>query len=296
MKKVLIAVVILGMSGGAYAADFEKLAVKAGGLKALASAEGVAVPDVPKGDMRSAEAGTPVKFITINGGSFMMGRESMGSLFGDAKPIHAVAIKTFEMSKTEVTVGQYAQCVEQGACTEPTTGKYCNWGKPNRQLYPANCVTWDQANQYAKFIGARLPSEAEWEYAVKSGGKNQKYSWGNDKPTCDKAVMHGRGDDGCGTGGTLPVCSKPAGNTAQGLCDMIGNVGEWVQDKYQFSYDEAPADGSAYEASGSMRVMRGGSFVSGELSYLNLGDLRADSRSNSPADLRYPYYGFRLAR
>lgn len=102
--------------------------------------------------------------------------------------------------------------------------QYCNSDKPGRQLHPVNCVDWEQANQYAKFKGARLPSDAEYEYAATSGGKNQKYPWGNEDETCDKAVMSGKGDYGCGSEATMPVCSKPAGNTAKGLCDMVGNV------------------------------------------------------------------------
>jgi len=59
--------------------------------------------------------------------------------------------------------------------------------------------------------------------------------------------MYGSGGDGCGKNGTWPVCSKPAGNTAQGLCDMAGNVAQWVQDKFYNTYNGAPADGSARE-------------------------------------------------
>lgn len=211
--------------------------------------------------------------------------------FEDAKPVHEVSIKTFQMAKTAVTVAQYAECVIKGACTEPAAGEYCNWGKPGRGSHPVNCVDWNQAQAYAKFKGARLPSEAEFEYAATSGGKNQKYPWGNDEPTCDKAVMRGNGGYGCGTNSTMPVCSKPKGNTAQGLCDMSGNVWQWVQDKYQDSYKGAPIDGSAFEGAGSARVIRGGSFVSDVASYL-----RADSRSGGGPGFRGNGVGFRLVR
>ncbi len=239
-------------------------------------------------------AGVPVKpvvFNTIPGGKFTMGTDTGEKGFEDAKPIHEVAIKTFDMSKTAVTVEQYAECVIKGACTEPGTGDYCNWGKPGRQLHPVNCVNWDQAQAYAKFKGARLPSEAEFEYAATSGGKNQKYPWGDDEPTCDKAVMYGNDGFGCGKNSTMPVCSKPAGNTAQGLCDMVGNVWQWMQDKYQDSYKGAPVDGSAFEAAGSARVMRGGSFGSNVARYL-----RADFRFYGGPGDRVGGIGFRLVR
>ena len=152
-------------------------------------------------------------------------------------------------------------------------------------------MDWDQASKYAKFKGGRLPSESEWKYAATSGGKNQKYPWGNDEPTCDKAVMKGNGNYGCGKNSTWPVCSKPAGNTAQGLCDMAGNVWQWMQDKYQDSYIGAPVDGSAFEAAGSIRVLRGGSFR-----YFVASSLRADARSFADPGNRGVNFGFRLAR
>ena len=220
-----------------------------------------------------------------------MGTNSSEQGFEDAKPIHAVAIKTFYISKTAVTVEQYAECVIKGGCTEPGTGDYCNWGKTGRQLHPVNCVDWNQANQYAKFAGGRLPSESEWEYAATSGNKHQKYPWGNDEPTCDKAVMYGNSGLGCSANGTMPVCSKPAGNTAQGLCDMVGNIWQWVQDTYQESYKGTPVNGSAFESSGPFRVLRGGSF-----SYFDTGFLRTDYRSYYVPNRRHNHIGFRLVR
>ena len=225
----------------------------------------------------------PVEFISIPAGKFTMGADSGEKGLDDAQPIHEVTIKAFEMSKTEVTVEQYAECVSKKGCTAPTTSGYCNWGKPGRQFHPVNCVNWAQAQAYAKFKGARLPSEAEFEYAATSGGKNQKYPWGNDEPTRERAVFN--------VNRTMPACSKPTGNTEQGLCDMSGNVWEWVQDVYKDSYGGAPVDGSAFEGAGSFRVVRGGSF-----SYGGAGILRAASRGYYGPGFRYGNVGFRLAR
>jgi formylglycine-generating enzyme required for sulfatase activity len=250
----------------------------------------------------------------------------MGTDNGDAraKPVHKVSIKNFEMSKTLVTVEQYEECVIKGGCTPPSTGKYCNWenhiqpvpipddGWPKRghEKDPVTCVDWYQATAYAKFmshnpkyVGARLPSEAEWEYAARSRGKNQKYPWGNEDATCERAVMQGNGGMGCGSGGTMPVlsengkeCARKAGQTQQGLCDMAGNVSEWVQDTYpdpetnQGSYVGAPTNGSAFESVGDYRVMRGGCF------YGDAELLRSDYRSYSLSSFRPGIFGFRLAR
>lgn len=269
--------------------------VKASDIKPVSE---VPVPVVSKGyvvenDPSAGVPATPIEWVTIPGGKFTMGTDDGEEGFEDAKPIHEVAIKTFEMSKTVVTVEQYAECVIKGKCTKPDIWcDGCNWYETDRQLHPVNCVDWDQANQYAKFKGARLPSESEWEYAATSGGKNQKYPWGNEAPTCDKAVMFDHYEGyGCGHNGTMPVCSKIYGNTAQGLCDMAGNVWQWVQDMYHNSYIGAPADGSAVEGAGSFRVLRGGSF-----SLMDASNLRADSRYLEHPGDHYNDFGFRLAR
>ena len=228
----------------------------------------------------------PVEWVTINGGKFTMGNGDE-----DARPAHKVSIGTFEMSKTPVTVQQYEECYNHGVCTPPSANdEYCNWRKAGRQYHPVNCVTWEEASQYARFKGGRLPSEAEWEYAAKSGGKDQKYPWGNVIASCDRAVMTGSGRDDCGKHGTQPVCSRPAGNTAQGLCDMAGNVWQWVQDNYYGSYRGAPADGSAVEDSGLIRAIRGGSFS------MDADYLRTDRRNGVVPSFRLNFIGFRIAR
>ena len=154
-----------------------------------------------------------------------------------------------------------------------------------------NCVDWKQARAYAKWAGGRLPSEAEWEYAARSQGKSWKYPWGNAKATCARAVISD-GGDGCGKNLTWPVCSKQKGNTSQGLCDMAGNVREWVEDWYHSSYKGAPTDGRAWTSpTGVYRVPRGGCwgcYASG---------CRAALRTTGYDPVfTYYYVGFRIAR
>jgi|GEM_PF-1827366 len=225
----------------------------------------------------------PVEWVSIPGGKFMMGTAGFSAGFEDTKPAHEVVIKPFEMFKTDVTVAQYAECVNAGKCTTPGTGGNCNWGIRERQKHPVNCVDWSQANQYAEFRGARLPSEAEWEYAARSGGKNYNYPWGDSLPTSDMAVMNANG--------TMPVCSKLAGNTEQGLCDMAGNVYQWVQDRYQNSYVGAPVDGEAFEITGPLRVLRGSKFNANNASLL-----RTAYRFSTAPGYRYDFIGFRIAK
>jgi hypothetical protein len=109
----------------------------------------------------------------VEGDFFDMGSEIASS----ESPVHSVLVPTFEMLKTEVTVTKYMKCVQVGACTNPSDkddNSYCNWGYTDRYDHPANCVSWHQSREYCEWIGGRLPSEAEWEYAARDGGKNQQ--------------------------------------------------------------------------------------------------------------------------
>jgi len=220
----------------------------------------------------TAKPGKPVEWVLLRGGNYTMGtNDEVGALFKDAKPVHKVGIKEFEMSKTEVTVAQYRECYAKGVCTCPKIA--IQEDRPADS--PITGITWGQANEYAKFAVGRLPTEAEWEYAATNEGQNVMYPWGNvasqaTYETCklrkavsmDPDLLNGPTSAfGCGTGTVWPVCSMPGGNTAQGLCDMSGNVVEWVQDNYLPSYEGAPVDGSAVVvANSNNHVVRGGYF------------------------------------
>ncbi len=211
-----------------------------------------------------------IEMILISGGSFMMGSD-VGS--SDEKPVHSVKVRNFFLSRTEVTVGQYRKCVDANVCSKPYNNhdikEYCNWEYSDRENHPINCVNWNQARTFARWVGGDLPSEAQWEYASRSEGKDIKYPWGNAEATCEYAVM-GRG---CGKGGlfsaTWEVCSKTKGNTVQGLCDMSGNVEEWVLDEKHESYNAAPSNDMAWCSVPNCesvkdvdsRVFRGGTFM-----------------------------------
>jgi formylglycine-generating enzyme required for sulfatase activity len=219
------------------------------------------------------------------------GTFQMGSNDGDfdERPVHPVTVPAFEILKTEVTVAMYRACQTAGSCSTPDTGGSCTWSSSAgaQEDHPINCVDWDQARAFAAWVGggARLCTEAEWEYAARSGGQDRTYPWGDATPTCDRAVM-----TGC-AGDTQPVCSRMTGNSDQGVCDLAGNVWEWVQDWFHSIYEGAPTDGSAWEnPAGSVRVLRGGSWG-------NAADsLRASYRGWLDPGLRYGLLGFRLCR
>ena len=230
-----------------------------------------------------------IKWVKIPSGSFNMGSNDGGS---NEKPIHQVRMSAFELSESEVTVGQYRKCVEAGVCTSPMTGERCNWNTSGRQDHPINCVDWGQARTFARWTGGDLPTEAQWEYAAR-GGQNFKYS-GSD----DASAVGWHGED-YSLGSTHPVKGKKS--NGYGLYDMSGNVSEWTLDEWHDSYSGAPDSGdqawggeptcmSACYNGLLKRVIRGGSW------YRYDCDLRIVSRSIYSADDYNFYLGFRVRR
>ena len=197
-----------------------------------------------------------------------------------------MTFKSFLMSKTEVTVGQYRKCVETGTCSPPGTGKHCNGGQLGREDHPINCVDWKQARTFANWAGGDLPSEAEWEYAAR-GGQRCRYAGSNDP---NKVAWY-KSNSG---GGTKPVGGKR--KNGFGLYDMSGNIWEWVLDEYKNSYSGAPRDGLAVcseptcRQSAPGRVFRGGSW------FRVAGYLRVAIRGICSPGLRFIDLGFRLRR
>ena len=178
--------------------------------------------------------------------------------------------------QAEVTVSQFRACVAAGACKTETfdeDGWDCNYGKSDRRAHPMNCVSWFGADAFCRWVGGRLPTEAEW-FAEASNNNSRKYSWGNAAVVCARAVIYENGA-GCGRYSTWPVCSKALGNSVSGLCDLAGNVLEWTSDWY--SPDE------------KFRSLRGGSWFHSPLS------ARASDRNYYGPSEQYFFIGFRCA-
>lgn len=209
------------------------------------------------------------EWIFIEGGTFDMGSED----YDNAQPIHSVTIPSFEIQKTEVTVYQYRQCVDAAVCPAPDTTDDCSgdltfpanhWLLPSHVNFPVSCITQSNAAEYCSWIGGFLPSESQWEYAARSTTTTYDYPWGSENPTCELAIIEEVEMGGCGKMASWEICSKSAGNSVQGVCDLIGNVAEWVSDDYHDNFIDAPDDGSAWISDAEQKITKGNSFSGGD--------------------------------
>jgi len=128
-------------------------------------------------------------------------------------------IDAFWLGKTEVTVEAYKRFVSSRDLSMPSQGD-----APGSDSHPAVQVSWSDAKRFCEELGGRLPTQEEWRYAV-SGGRDQKYPWGDSAPSCTRGAEDGANIKKCGHGSALPVSSF--GKNELKLTDMIGNVWEW---------------------------------------------------------------------
>ena len=212
------------------------------------------------------------------------------------KPPAAVNLAAFAISRTEVTNGQYARCVHARGCTAPANNV---WEKPGYANYPVTHVTWEQANDFAAFVGGRLPTEAEWEKACR-GPDGYNYPWSYAYPTRELANYHEY------IGGITPVeMFSPKGDSAYGLADMAGNVWEWTSSQYR-TYPYVVDDGRENQEEDALRVQRGGAWMTHDDAYLrcaarvgvsqgrsqnNIG-FRVRARSPGSPAYRHPWISF----
>ena len=180
----------------------------------------------------------------------------MGSLDGvgqeDEHPQHAVTLDAFWIDRTEITNALYQTCAEAGACRVQGMPWYDPQGRPDHPVE----VTWDNAEAYCRWVGARLPTEAEWEKAAR-GTDGRTYPWGSREPDCETANYLTE-DHFCVWEGASPVASYPSGASPYGVLDMAGNVAEWVNDWYDPDYyARSPAQNPPGPGTGVSRVIQG---------------------------------------
>lgn len=212
------------------------------------------------------------------------------TLFSDEMPQHRVKLSAYWLDRTEVTVREYQRCVALRRCKPVPFSQGAE--RFDRPSYPVSLVTWYDARDYCRFRGDRLPTEAEFERAAR-GTTGRRYPWGNLYNS--HASNHGRlgispTDASDGFAELAPVGSFPSGRTPDGFLDLAGNVAEWVHDRYAPSYQSGLQVNPRGPATGSTRVVRGGSYLSAA------PWLRAASRKAADPTIRRPYIGFRCAR
>lgn len=270
------------------------------------------------------DCGLCPKMVAVPGGSFTMGSvDEEAGRENDEGPAHPVTLaNAFALSQFEITVGEFAFFVAvtqyeppQGCWyIDPTsqqwqenpTGSWQDPGFTQKETHPVTCVNWPDAQAYVAWLrektgeAYRLPTEAEWEYAIRAGTTSSRY-WGElDAEACEygnaidetarltyKEWNHVPCVDGF-------VYTSPVGifePNAWGLHDMAGNVWEWVADCWVNHYHNAPADGANWTAGDcAKRVIRGAAWDD------EPDDLRSANRLAVPADRRYNTIGIRVAR
>jgi formylglycine-generating enzyme required for sulfatase activity len=217
------------------------------------------------------------------------GDESCDKQFANELEAHEVTLSPYYIDRTEVTVAEYRRCVALGRCTAPP---YAAGGQRfDNPDYPVTLVSWNDADSYCRFVGSRLPTEAEWERAAR-GTAGRKFPWGNlfNKALCNHgALALDDTDDSDGFAELAPVGSFPLGRTPDGIDDMAGNVEEWVADAIDdvTHYPAASEINPRGATTGALRVIRGGGYQAGA------AWLRGAARTFHLGSDRRSYRGFR---
>jgi eukaryotic-like serine/threonine-protein kinase len=194
----------------------------------------------------AAKPATPSGMVAIEGGEFRMGNVEGDT---DSKPVHLVSVKPFYLDAYEVTCEQFKQFVDKTGRPAPkdwVNGTY----PPGSGKHPVTNITWEDAVAYARWLGKRLPSEEEWEFAAR-GRTGLRYPWGNAwRQECANA-----GEDGASRNGLADVGSYGCGSPF-GVYDLIGNAWEWTASDWK----PYPGGRLATPPNPGDKVIRGGSW------------------------------------
>jgi formylglycine-generating enzyme required for sulfatase activity len=246
-------------------------------------------------------------YVLVPAGRFLMGAQAKdaaaagydAAALPDEGPPHEVSLPAFWMLRTEVSAATYGSCVQSGWCSEEqvdTRGGYSTYAmlKDGGQVsHPINSLTWEGARRVCAWLGGRLPTEAEWEYAAR-GTDGRRFPWGSE-PGCglSNAAIGAALPEGASRDEMMkPPCAAPGpvspsvlvGDSPFGIAGMAGNVWEWIEDAYAA---DAYATGAA-PATGERRVQRGGGWTSEDPT-----DLRASTRMAMAPDQKMNDVGAR---
>jgi formylglycine-generating enzyme required for sulfatase activity len=228
------------------------------------------------------DAETGMEFVLVKGGCYQMG-DTFGDGYENEKPVHEVCLDDFYIGKFKVTQGQWKNVLGNNPSHFKNCGNNC----------PVENVSWNDAQEFVRILNRRtgktyrLLTEAEWEYAARSGGKREKWAGTSSESELGDYAWYS-GNSG---GQTHPVGQKKPNGI--GIYDMSGNVWEWAQDTYSsHAYSSHSRNNPLYAGIGSGHVFRGGSW------YYNPRGVRAAFRNHrSPAIIiRHHNVGCRLAR
>jgi thiamine biosynthesis lipoprotein len=250
--------------------------------------------------MRESSMGLNIDMVRIPAGEFMMGSEKGAP---DELPLHKIRVNGFYLGRTEVTVGQWRIFAREsgyvtqaelrrGGMVRGEKGREvkqdANWRNPYQvqtDEHPVVLLSWKDAQAFCQWLSKktglnyRLPTEAEWEYACRAGSNDERYG------DLDSIAWYEYNADGH----THPVGGKQPNSF--GLYDMLGNVWEWCQDRYDKNYYKvSPGTDPTGPATGGHRISRGGSWCS------KPPRVRTPFRRHDPYFYRFYRLGFRLAR
>ncbi|MBD3161893.1 MAG: SUMF1/EgtB/PvdO family nonheme iron enzyme, partial [Candidatus Latescibacteria bacterium] len=223
-----------------------------------------------QGTLTARHAATELLFVLVPEGEFDMGSAEKHE---DERPVRRVSLSAFLLAATP--------------CTQEAWDRI--GGEDSREYegprHPINMTGQKHCKAWCEACGLRLPSEAEWEYACRAGSEGL-WCFGDDESLLPEYAWFRENSD------RLPKEVARLRPNAWGLFDMHGNVWEWCLDARHESYEEAPADGSAWDPESEedvYRVMRGGSF------YLGPDHCRSAYRDWKPDLRRFGSLGFRPA-
>jgi formylglycine-generating enzyme required for sulfatase activity len=206
-----------------------------------------------------------MRMLFVPAGTFQMGSDKNETAVTPAElPNHEVSLDGFWIDQTEISNAQYNQCVNAGICRE---SQYATNPSYNGDGFPVVGIAWDDALDYCDWVGGRLPTEAEWEYAAK-GQSGGIYPWGNDfngtlanfcDANCNENWADPNFDDGYRQ--SAPTGRFPGGASWVGALDMAGNVWEWTWD-WCAGYSSDSQINPQGPDEGICKIIRGGAWTS----------------------------------